>query len=115
METEEILSSASETVEYAKIYVEQQVSYFQLEASKRLAKTTSNLVTLAIISFLTFMVILFLSIAIAFLIGSYWGSYGLAFLLLTGIYALAAILIFFFKRQIVTDPLTTMIIKNMLD
>ncbi len=115
METKELLSSAGETIEYAKIYVEQQVDYFQLEASKRLARTTSNLVTLAIISFLGFMVVLFLSIAIAFLIGQYWGSYGLAFLLLTGIYALAAVLIYLFKRQIVTNPLTEMIIKNMLD
>ena len=115
METKELLSSAGETVEYAKIYVEQQIDYLQLEASKRLAKTTSTLVTLAIISFLGFMVILFLSIAIAFLIGNYWGSYGLAFLLLTGIYAFAALMIYFFKKQIVTNPLTELIIKNMLD
>ncbi len=115
MEAKELISSTSETIEYAKIYVEQQVNYFQLEASKRLAKTTSNLVTVAIISFLAFMVILFLSIAIAFLIGSYWGSYGMAFLLLTGIYALVALIIYFFKKQIVTTPITTMIIKNMLD
>ncbi len=115
MKTNEFIASTSETVEYAKIYVEQQVNYFQLEASKRLAKTTSNLVTVAIISFLAFMVILFLSIAIAFLVGSYWQSYGLAFLLLTGIYALAATIIYFFKKQIVTKPITTMIIKNLLD
>ncbi len=115
MKTKQLLSSVDETVEYAKIYLEQQVDYFHLEASKRMAKTTSHLVTLAIISFLAFMVILFLSVALGLLIGQAWGSYGLAFLLITGVYALAAILIFFFKKQIVTNPLTKMIISEMLD
>ena len=115
MEPKQLFSSVDETVEYAKIYMEQQVNYFHLEASKRMAKTTSNLVTLGIISFLAFMVIIFFSVAVGFLLGKYWGSYGLAFLLVTGFYALAAVLIFFFKEQIVTNPLTKLIIKEMLD
>ena len=115
MKTEELLSSTGETFEYARIYAEQQKEYLRLEVSKRIAKTTSALVTVAVISFFAFMVILFLSISVGFLLGNLWGSYGVAFLLLTGIYALAAILIYFFKKRLITNPIVSLIIKDLLD
>jgi len=115
MKAEELLTTAGETVEYAKIYIEQQKDYFRLETSKRLAKTTSNLVTVAVLAFLSFMVLIFLTIAIGFLLGSYFGSYGLAFLGLTVFYLILSILIFYFKKQIITNPILTLIIREMLD
>lgn len=115
MKTEELLSSTGETFEYARLYAEQQVDYLRLEASKRTAKATSQLVTLAVISFLGFMVILFFSISVGFLLGSLWGSYGLSFLFITGFYALAAILVYFFKKQLITNPIVAMIITDLLD
>jgi len=69
MKTEEMLNSAGETFEFARIYAEQQGDYFRLEASKRLAKTTSSLATILVISMLGFMVGLFLSIAVCFMLG----------------------------------------------
>lgn len=115
MTTEELLSASGETVEYAKIYIEQQADYLRLETSKRLAKTTSGIVTVAVMAFLGFMVILFLSVSIGFFLGSLWESYGLAFLFLTGIYALVAILIYSFKDRIVTRPIISLVVENMLD
>lgn len=115
MKTEELISTAGETVEYAKIYIEQQKQYFRLETSKRLAKTTSNLATLAVLVFLGFMVMIFFTLAIGFLLGKYIGSYGVAFLGLTGFYLLLAILVFYFKKQIITNPILNLVIKEMLD
>lgn len=115
MQTEELLSSAGETVEYAKIYIEQQKRYFRLESAKRVAKTTSNLGTLAIIGFLAFMVIIFLSISVGFLLGSYLGSYGVSFLIVTLFYALAGILVFVYKKRFITEPIMNVIISEMLD
>lgn len=115
MKTEEMLSSAGETFEYARAYVEQQGDYIRLETSKRLAKTTSNLATVLVISLLGFMVFLFLSIAVGLLLGEIWGSYSTAFFFMTGVYALAAFLIYFFKRQIITNPIVALIIRDLLD
>lgn len=115
MKTEEFLSSAGETLEYGKMYIEQKVDFYRLETSKRLAKTTSNLVTLAVIGFLGMMVVLFLSLAVGILLGDFLGSYGIAFLVVTGIYLCAVLLIFFFKREIITNPILSLIIKEMLD
>lgn len=115
MNTEKLLSASGETIEYAKIYLEQQVDYLRLETARRTVKTTSNIMTTVVIAFLSFMVVLFLSVAIGFFLGQAWGSYGLAFLFLTGIYALITVLIYYFKRPIITNPIATLIIKNMFD
>jgi len=115
MKTEELISSAGETLEYGKMYVEQKMDFYRLETSKRLAKTTSNLVTVAVIGFLAMMVIIFLSIAGGLLLGDLLGSYGLAFLVITGIYLLAALGIYFFKKEIITNPILSLVIKEMLD
>jgi len=115
MKTEKLLSTTGETIEYAKIYIEQQKEYFKLETSKRLAKTTSNLATVAVLAFLGFMVIIFLSLAVGFLLGQYWNSYGLAFLVITLFYVVIGLVIFFFKRQIITNPILSLVIREMLD
>ena len=115
MKTEELLSSSGETFEYARIYLEQQIESFKLETAKRTAKTTSKLVTLAIIGFLSFMVLIFLSLSIGFFLGQLWGSNGWAFLSITAIYALAAAVIYFFQETIITNPLVSTIIKDLLD
>jgi len=115
MKTEELLSSAGETFEYARMYLEQKGDYLHLEASKRVAKTTSNLVTLAVIAFLSFMVILFLTLSIGFFLGSMWGSYGLSFLIITVFYAITAIVIFIFKKQFITNPIIALMVKHLLN
>lgn len=115
MNTEQLLSSSGETIEYAKIYVEQQVDYYRLESAKRIAKTTSDLFTVLTVFSLALMVILLASLSLGFFLGKIWDSYGLAFLFLTGLYATIALVIYFFKRQVITNPLTALIIKNMLD
>ena len=115
MQTEKILSSAGETFEYARIYMEQQGEYLRLEASKRMAKSISQLVTFLVVTFLGMLVLIFLTLAIGLLLGKMWGSYGLAFLVLTAFYAVAAILIYSFRSQVITNPIVKIIVSNLLD
>lgn len=115
MKPEELLSSVGETVEYGRLYIEQQKNYIQLEVAERLAKTTSQLVTLAVVAFLAIMVVIFLSVAGALFLANVMNSYPLAFLTVTAIYTLAAVLVFYFKKTLVTNPVLTLIIKEMLD
>ena len=115
MKPDNLLSSAGETFEYARLLITQQRDYLQLEMAKRLAKTTSKLMTLVVTSFFMMMVVLFLSIAIGLLLGQYWNSYGLAFLCLTAGYLLIAILVLIFRKQIITNPILSTIIKELTD
>ncbi|MFK8007574.1 MAG: phage holin family protein [Saprospiraceae bacterium] len=115
MNTDELLSSAGETMEYGKIYVEQKMDFYRLEMSKRLAKTVSNLATVAVMGFLVMMVVIFFSLALGLILGTFLGSYGYAFLAITGFYVLAVLLIYFFKRKIITNPILSLVIREMLD
>jgi len=115
MKTETMLASTGETIEYAKIYIEQKIDYLQLEIAKRTAKTTSNLLTIAVIAFFSFMIIFFLSITAGFALSSLVGSYTYGFLIVSAIYLLITLIVVFFKRKIITNPITELIIENMLD
>ena len=113
--TDELLESAGESVEYIKLYVKQQKQALRLEIAERLSKSISSMVTVAVLGFLATMVIMFLTISVGFWLGSMWGSYALAFLVITIFYALVATAIWFFKRQLITNPVLSSIIKSIMN
>jgi len=115
MKPNELFSATGETVEYARQYVQQQMDLLRLETAKRIALTTSSLITLSVIAVLILMIVVFISIALGFYLGALMGSYALAFLSIAGLYALVTVLIIYFKRVIVTNPILNIVIKNMLD
>jgi VIT1/CCC1 family predicted Fe2+/Mn2+ transporter len=115
MKPNELLSTTGETIEYARQYIQQQVQYLRLETAKRIAMTTSSLITLGVVGVLILMVVIFLSIALGFYLGALFNSYALAFLIIAGVYFLVVVLVIYFKKEIVTNPILNMVIKNMLD
>ena len=64
--TDEILSSAGETFEYARQYMKQQGDYIRLEAAERISKTTSAMMTALVLGIFSMLVLIFLSLAAAF-------------------------------------------------
>lgn len=103
-ETDQILLTAGESVEYARQYFKQQGDMIRLEAAERISKTTSSLLTAITIAFLAVLTLLMLSIALGFWLGNLWESYSLAFLAVAGLYAIIGGVVYFFKRQLVTNP-----------
>lgn len=114
---EEILQNAGETFEYANQYLQKQITLLKLESAEKIAKSTASIITLGVISFLVMMVMIMLSIAIAigFALGAKLGSYALAFLIITGMYALFAFIIYFFQKQLVTNPVLSTVITSFFD
>lgn len=115
MEQNNILSSTGETLEYAKIYMEQQAEYLQLEIAGRTAKVTSNILTIGVISILVLLTIVFLSFALGFYLGDVFESNALAFLCVGGIYIILTVLIVVFKETIITNPILSSVIKDIID
>lgn len=113
--SEEILQTAGETFEYANQYVQKQIDLLKLDSAAKIAKSTSAIITLAVIGFLATMVMIMLSITIGFALGETLGSYALAFLIITGVYALIALVVYFFKRQLVTNPILSTVLASFFD
>lgn len=113
--SEEILQNAGETVEYARQYTQQQMKYFRLEVAERLSKAMATVVTTAAVVLLITVVMLFLSVSGALYLGALWASYALGFLCVAGIYLVIMILFLIFRRQLVTNPVLSFVLKIILE
>jgi F0F1-type ATP synthase assembly protein I len=113
--SEELLQNLGESTEYARHYAEKQVEYVKLLIAERTAKTASALVTTLAVTFIVLLVIIMLSITLGFFLGSLLKSYPLAFLCVSVLYMIIGGMIYLLRRQFVTNPILTLIIKAMLD
>lgn len=108
---EDLFYAAGETIEYARQYIEQQGELLRLEAAERLAKVTSALVTFILLSFFASLVVIMLSIAIAFWLGHLLGSYALAFLIISALYGTLGLLLFFYRRTLITNTVLGIVLN----
>lgn len=114
-DTNHILHAAGETVEYARLYLEQQGDIIRLEAAERTAKVTSALITAVVLGILALLVLVMLSIAAGFWLTEAVGSAALAFLFVAIGYALLGGLLYFFRRQLVTHPALNFILRKFFE
>lgn len=98
------MTSAGETFEYARQYIKQQGDYIRLEAAERISKTSSALMTALVLGIFSMLVLIMLSLAAAFWLGSALGSLPQAFVIIAAAYGLLGALIFIFRRQLLTRP-----------
>jgi Putative Actinobacterial Holin-X, holin superfamily III len=113
--TDEILSSAGETFEYARQYVKQQGDYIRLEAAERISRTTSAMVTALVLGIFSMLVLIMLSLAAAFWLGSELGSYPQAFMIVAGAYCLMGLIMFAFRKKFVTIPTLKLVLNAFFD
>ena len=109
--TDEILASAGETFEYARQYVKQQGDYIRLEAAERISKTTSAVVTALVLGIFSMLVLIMLSLAAAFWLGSKLGSYAEAFVIVSAAYCLLGSLMYICRRRFLTNPTLKLVLS----
>ncbi|MBK7871938.1 MAG: phage holin family protein [Saprospiraceae bacterium] len=106
------IRKCGETVEYARQYAHQQIAFYKLELAERLAKSSSALVTSITIAFTVILAMAMLSAAAGLYLGMIWGSYVFAFLFIAGMYFLAAFFLYVFRKQLITNPILSIILKS---
>jgi len=92
-------------------YIEVKLDLIRLHAAENLSRISSNIATMAIIGYLLFFIILFISFAAAFYIGSLLDSNELGFLCVSGFYTLLLFLFLIFRKQIVERPVIKAIVR----
>lgn len=110
--TDQILESVGESIGFAQHYVEQQLNYFRLEIAEKVSSVISSLVTMFVLFVLALLVITFGSTALALYLGDVLDSYPLAFALITLFYFLLGLAVYFFKRQMITNPIIAQVIDE---
>jgi len=92
-------------------YLEVKLDLIRLHAAENMSKIFSNVATIAVIGYLLFLIIIFLSFAASFYIGSRLKSNELGFLFTAGFYTLLLLVFLIFRRQIVDRPVIKSIIR----
>ena len=80
-----------------------------------MAKTSSSLITGLAVVATGAIALLMLSLVLGFFLASLWDSLTLGFLAVGGLYIVLTLLIFYFKTQLITNPLVNYIIKKIYD
>ena len=102
---EELKENVDNIQENTKAYIETSLAYYKLWGFKVAMKSTTLMVKFFLIAFCLMIVLLFISIAGAFVFGELLNSYPLGFLSVAGIYLVLAILLYFIKDRIVEGPI----------
>jgi len=92
-------------------YIEVKLDLVRLHTAENLSRIFSNVATIAVIGYLLFFIILFISFASGFYIGSLLDSNELGFLCVAGFYTLLLILLLVFRKQIVERPVIKAIVR----
>lgn len=113
-QSEELLQTAGETFEYARQYARQKVEYHKLDLAGRMAKMTSFMITFIIAIFLIGMLITFLSIGLALLIGQLLNSLFWGFIIMAGVFFAVACIVYIFRKKWITNPLLSVLLNELI-
>ena len=97
----------------ARELVETKAAIWKLKATGKMADTGSSLITLMAIACCTTIALLIISIGAAFWIGTALGNTANGFLIVGGFYLLTGLLIWVFRRQLIKQPLSHLIIRKL--
>jgi hypothetical protein len=101
--------------ENAGDYVETRLELLKLQAISKSSDVTSSVVSGLATFIIGFLAFLFVNIGLALWIGELLDKSYLGFFILTGFYLLVALLVHSFRKTWIKDPITTMLIKKMLN
>lgn len=101
MAFDEIKKNSEEIQKHAQDYLENSISYYKLWGFKVAMKSTTMIFKFALILLCFSMVLLFVSFAAAFAIGSYYNNFAIGFLCVAGFYLIITLLLFLIKDKII--------------
>lgn len=92
-------------------YVEVKLDLIRLHTAENLSRILSNAATIAIAGYLLFLIIIFLSFAAGFFLGSLLHSNESGFLCVGGFYVLLLVLFLLFRKKLVERPVIKAMIR----
>ena len=109
----EIKERAADVFDYATEYLEARWNLGILNASEKTATTLSSLVAGIIVGIFGIIVLLFLSLGVAWMIGDAMNNYPAGFFIVAGFYAIVGIILYSIRDKFIKVPLVNSFIKNL--
>jgi ABC-type phosphate transport system permease subunit len=114
-DTEALMERTGETVEYLKLYAQQQVDIVKLDAVEKSAKVISSMITSLVLGVVALVVLLFLAIAGALFLGQILDNTALGFFIGSLIFVLVGALLYGFRKSIITSPIVALFIAKIYE
>lgn len=108
-------TGVEELFEKVKDYVETTIDLFKLKAINKVSGLLSSLIASVILLLFGFMVIIFITVGLALLIGMWLGNAFWGFFIMAGIYIIAGLIIYAARRKILKEPISNVLIKELVD
>ncbi len=93
---------------------ETKVELWKLRAAGKISETVSSLISIIATVILIGVAITIVSFGIAFWIGSEMGNLSYGFFIVGGFYAFAGLLVFVFRKKLVKNPVSNLIIHKII-
>ena len=112
MTGEEFTRPVRQLTSEMKKYINLRVNHIGLVLSKRMAEITTSIITVIILSLFAAMILLMLTLAFVAWYGSLTGSYAQGFLVVSGIYLVAGLILLLARKKLITDPIVRKLMKQ---
>ena len=93
---------------------ETKVEIWKLKAAGKISETVSSIISRIAIVLLTGVALTILSFGLAFWIGAELGNIYYGFFIVGGFYALAGLLVFLFRKNLIKTPISNLIIDKII-
>lgn len=88
---------------------------FRLEAINKMSRAAATFFFIIIAAMLSFLVVLFLGLLLAYWLSGVLDSYAWGFLITAAVFILTFVVILVFRRPLIERPLTSMLIRNLAE
>lgn len=99
---------------YAQSIINDKVELFKLKAAEESVKTVSSVIHAVILATLSMIFLIFISVVVGLVLGRMLEDYVLGFLIVSGFYGLLVVLYLVFRKVLVMNPITKIIIQKIM-
>jgi len=101
-------------IDKSKDYLDTKIELTKLKTIDKSADVLSTVVVMVSMIFISFLLILFLSIALAIMLGKMLGDYSYGFFIMGGFYAVILLVIYIKREKWIKTPIANDLINKML-
>jgi ABC-type sugar transport system permease subunit len=101
-------------IDKSKDYLDTKIELTKLKTIDKSADVLSAVVVTVSMLFISFLLILFVSLAVALLLGKMLGAYHYGFFIMGGFYAIILLLIYVMREKWIKNPIANELINKML-
>ena len=112
---QEEFKKVEELALHIKAYIQTEIELIKLLFADKLSKILSNFLAIMVLIWLLLIGILFASLSLAFLIGERLGKMSTGFIIVSLIYLLLAVVIWYLRERIIRIPILNGILSQLFD